>query len=146
MILKKTLQYSLYLVLFCVLLACNNQPKLEDTQMLNGYWEIEEVKKPNGQIVAFKFNENVDYIELENGEGFRQKTRPQFTGGYQSNGVQEAIKVLQQGDSLVLQYSTPQDSWQETLLQVAPEQFKVRNPQGIIYTYKKFEGYDYGEK
>src|SRR5690606_6245952 len=70
-------------ILLLMLLGCKKIAVAEaDLQYLNGYWEIAEVEFPDGSKKQYTVNPSVDFIKLNDGEGFRKKMQPKFDGTY----------------------------------------------------------------
>src|SRR5690606_33455022 len=106
---------------------------------LNGYWEIEKVTLKDGTTKEFSINTQVDYIYIDNGVGLRKKVVPTFDGNFKSTNNEETIEVTIANDSLHLLYTTPFDSWKETVLQADNEQLTVLTEDGNTYVYKRFD-------
>lgn len=137
------------LLLLCILfMSCDFSSPEEKIANLNGYWEIQNAEMPDGSSKEFRFSEMVDYIVVENNEGFRKKVRPQLGGTFIASDDKELLQVKVENDSINLYYTTPYNSWKETLLSSDEEEIVVKNQHGIIYTYKKFTPYssDYGQE
>lgn len=137
---------SLFLTL--ILVGCDTRSPQEKIENLNGYWEIELAQLPEGIEKEFRFSEMVDYIQVENNEGFRKKVRPQLGGKFITSEDRENFRIKVENDSINLYYSTPYNSWKETLLSSEENEIKILNQRGIIYTYKRFTPYatDYGQE
>lgn len=138
----------LLLVLIITTVACNRQSAEEKINNLNGYWEIKKADLPEGITKEFRFSELVDYIQVENGKGFRKKVRPQLGGSFITSEDRENFVVKVENDSINLYYTTPYNSWKETVILSEENDLKVINPRGIIYTYKRFIPYSstYGQE
>src|SRR5690606_20828499 len=106
---------------------------------ISGYWEIEEVTSAAGESKAFTMNMLVDYIEINNSEGFRKKVAPQPDGTFNITDDAEKIEVKTEKNQVQLLYSTPFDQWTETVLKADEHQLIVKNEDGIIYTYRRYE-------
>ncbi|MFD0976078.1 lipocalin family protein [Salinimicrobium gaetbulicola] len=139
-----------FLILFltCILLGCDTRSPEEKIENLNGYWEIKLAELPEGIKKEFRFSEMVDYIQVEENEGFRKKVRPQLGGTFITSEDRENFTVKVENDSINLYYTTPFNSWKETLLSSEENEIKILNQLGIIYTYKRFTPYstDYGQE
>ncbi len=129
----------LIILLAAVITSCNKQTAEEKLTNLNGYWEIEKVEFSRDSIKEFRMSENVDYFEIEDGIGFRKKVRPQYDGTYIVTEDEEKIEAKIENDSLNLYYSTPFDSWKETVLKAGEDKMSIKNNRGIIYHYKRFK-------
>ncbi|MCY2687318.1 lipocalin family protein [Salinimicrobium sp. TH3] len=129
------------------LISCNKSPQ-EKIDNLNGYWEITKAELPEGITKEFKYSEIVDYIKVDSTSGFRKKVRPQIDGGFITSNDEEIFRVKLENDSINLYYSTPYANWKETLLTSEEDKLVVLNPDGIIYTYKRFTPYsgNYGKE
>ena len=79
-------------VIFLVF-SCTSKVTKEEISKLNGYWEIQQVKMATGETKDYKVNETIDYFEIKNNIGFRQKVMPQFNGKFLTNGIKENIKI-----------------------------------------------------
>ena len=134
------------LIFFTV--SCNTRSPQDKIENLNGYWEIKLAELPEGITKEFRFSEIVDYIQVEENEGFRKKVRPQLGGTFITSEDRENFSVKIENDSINLYYTTPYNSWKETVLSSEENELKILNPRGIIYTYKRFTPYstDYGQE
>ena len=120
-----------------ILLSCNNNI---NTTQLNGYWEIESVTFANGQTKSYKFNETVDYIEVnENLVGFRKKLKPGINNTYYEVGKSEPLTLKVENDSLNIYYKTSFNSWKETVLKADKKQLKIITKNQSVYLYKRYK-------
>jgi hypothetical protein len=132
-----------FLVLFLV--SCDSNVKKEDLKKLNGYWEIKQVKFTTGKTKDYKINETIDYFELRQAQfdnklaGFRQKVMPQFDGKFQTNGIKENIKVVENDNSFFLEYNTKYGKWKEEIISIGDSILVLKNKENLEYTYKKFK-------
>ena len=133
----KNVPIVMFLVFF-TLTGCGNDPQ-DQKANLNGYWKIQHADTPYQKGKKYKFSENVDYIKVKNDTGFRAKVLPRLDGSVISNGVREQLSLSISQDSLRLNYKTPYDAWQETVIKADGEVLKVKNRRGFIYTYTKYE-------
>ncbi|WP_029037021.1 hypothetical protein [Salinimicrobium xinjiangense] len=131
-----------------LLLSCNTQSPEEQTENLNGYWEIKQADLPEGISKEFRFSELVDYIKVDSSAGFRTKVRPQLDGSFISSDDVEIFNIKVENDSINLYYSTPYAEWKETIISSEEDELVILNSDGIIYTYKRFTPYsgNYGEE
>ena len=131
---KKT-AIILFTTLFLV--ACGQKITLEETQKLNGYWEIEKVITPDGNEREYKISETIDYFEIKNDSGFRKKVMPQFDGKYLVNDKSEKIKIVTEEDKIYLNYATEYSTWKEEILEITDDKLVLKNASEIEYQYKK---------
>jgi hypothetical protein len=121
-----------------MLISCHSKVKKEELSKVNGYWEIKKVVQDNGETKDYKINETIDYFEVKNNLGFRQKVMPQFDGKYKTNGIQENIKIIDKDNEYYIEYATPYGKWQEQIVEVKDSTLILRNKDKIEYQYKRF--------
>ncbi len=119
------------------LMSCQEKVKREDVAKINGYWEIEKVSLPDGNEKNYKINETIDYFEVKNDSGFRKKVTPQFDGKYLVNDEYEKVKVMMEGEKVVLEYTTEYSKWKEEVLEVSDEKLVLKNAAEMEYEYKR---------
>ena len=129
----------LVLLFIMLLVSCHSNVKKEDIKKLNGYWEIKQVKFSTGKTKDYKINETIDYFELKSNKGFRQKVMPQFDGKFQTNGIKENIKVVENDNSFFLEYNTKFGKWKEEIITIQDSILVLKNKENLEYTYKKFK-------
>lgn len=119
------------------MISCNKTISETDIKQLNGYWEIEKAEMPDGEIKEYKINTIVDYFEIENNKGFRQKAMPQVNGEYLTNEVQESIEIVEIDGKTIMKYHTDFADWQEQLITISKDELVVQNEHDIKYYYKR---------
>lgn len=136
---NKTVFPLLFSCLLLLTFSCKQANPDEMISHISGYWEIEEVTSAEGEHKAFTVNMLVDYIEINQNEGFRKKVAPQPDGTFKITEDAEKIEVKTENNLVQLNYSTPFDQWKETVLKANENQLIVKNETGKTYTYKRFE-------
>jgi hypothetical protein len=134
-----------YLIILLATTSCGKQDLLTQKEKLGGYWEIKSVEMPDGNKKDFSFNSVLDFIEVSDENGRRTKVSPQLDGSFLTNGVAEKFEVRIEDDSLRLYYETPYDHWRETVLIATDSVLKIINRDLKIYTYKKFQKFNFTE-
>jgi len=130
----------LSIVLIIMFWACaDSSINKEDLHHLNGYWEISEVIFPDGSVKEYGINPNIDFIQVNDDQGYRKKMKPQFDGTYDTTKDVEGFQISNANESVILRYSTPLSEWEEKLVQLDSLSFSVTNQEGITYKYKRFE-------
>ena len=81
------------LLLFLSFLACSEKISVSDLNYINGYWEIEKVKFPDGESKEYVVNLTIDYFEYNNMKGFRKKVQPTFDGTYNTSSDAESFQI-----------------------------------------------------
>ncbi len=131
------MKYPIYLLLL-TLFSCGSQSPEEMKGYLNGYWEIEKVKLPDGSEKSFTISTTVDYFEVKGDSGVRKKVSPQLDGTFLTFEQNELFEVIIRNDSLILQYKTPYDQWEETVIKATETEFVVLNKDLKEYHYKPY--------
>ncbi|MGC4039651.1 MAG: hypothetical protein QM710_02330 [Flavobacterium sp.] len=132
--------------LFSVLLliSCQSDVTQESIRKLNGYWEIKQVELANGEKKDYKVNETVDYFEIKDNKGFRQKVMPQFDGTFRTNGIREEIKITGEKDKgFFIEYHTEYGKWKEQIISIEDSTLVLKNKENLEYTYKKFKPFSF---
>lgn len=132
------MKYSIYLLLL-TFVSCGSHPPEEMISHLNGYWEIERVKFPDGSEKKFTLSTTIDYLEVQGDSGVRKKVSPQLDGTFLTFDQNELFTILVRNDSLILAYKTPFDRWEETVIQAAPSKLVVINKDLKEYHYKPYQ-------
>ncbi|MDC7995553.1 lipocalin family protein [Altibacter sp. HG106] len=131
--------HNLLLCFFLVLfVSCGSEDPETMIPYIEGYWEIKEVTLDDGSVKSFRVNTTIDYIERTDREGFRKKLQPNLDGSFRTSNLAESFTLSISEDSLRMHYTTPYDSWTETVLQAEDSLLQVLNRDGKIYTYQKF--------
>lgn len=124
---------------FVLIVSCSKPIADEQLKYLNGYWEIKEVKAPDEQPKEYTANTVVDYFEIANRKGFRQKVSPQLNGSYQTNTVQETVEVVDSVGKTFIKYHTTYAKWVEELVELEENKMTVINENSIKYYYERFQ-------
>jgi len=131
---------NLFLSLFAAVLFVSCQEKQTETfdlNLLNGYWEIEQVTTADGLKKEYKMSEYIDFLEIKKDSGFRKKVTPQLDGTYLVNDSDEKIKIEKTAEGTYILYSTAYAKWREKIKTLTKIQLIVENDQNIQYQYKK---------
>ena len=131
--------------LFFLFIACASNNFDEQKAMVAGYWEIRSVEMADGSIKEFKVTTSVDYIEVRGDSGVRKKLMPKLDGSFTEFPTSESFKFVTSGDSLIMNYSTPFATWNETIVKATNEVLVTTNKDGKRFEYKRFEKMDLGE-
>jgi|SRR5690554_453121 len=132
----KKIVYTLFVAV--LLGSCSKNIAIEDIELLNGYWEINEVETPEGESKAFESNNHADYFQLNEMKGIRTKIVSQLDGTIQSNGLQENFMIKDSANALYLNYQTEFSKWTEKLERLNENELIIVTKNNIRYTYKRF--------
>ncbi len=137
------MNYKITYILFALfIISCEKYNPETQKQKLSGYWEIKNVKMPDGEKKKFDINTVVDYIEISGDTGTRTKVSPKLDGTFTTNGISEDFTLKIEEDSLRMYYKTPFDEWKETVIEAKDSTLIVKNRDNKIYTYSKFKKFD----
>ncbi len=128
--------FSKLLFISLIVSSCSKD-KIIDIKQLNGYWEIKEVTLSDGIHKNYPINTVIDYYELTDSIGQKQKLQPQFDGTYMVMSITEKISVSSENKKLYLNYNTPYSVWKDEIIELADSIFVIKNEENIIYTYKR---------
>lgn len=129
---------SIFISFLFFLVSCGSKVTEENLKDINGYWEIEQVKLPDGTEKDYSISTTIDHFEIDiEGKGFRQKVVPQMDGTYETNGVKETVVLKQEESIYWIEYKTEYASWKEQLLSIDKDHMIVKNANDIVYTYKR---------
>lgn len=119
------------------LISCNQKVTNEDIAKINGYWEIENVKLPNGDNKDYKINEAIDYFEVKDKKGFRKKVYPQLDGKYLVNDLKENVTITDSSGVYFVNYQTEYTKWKEQIVEIQDSVLVLKNKANLEYHYKK---------
>lgn len=120
-----------------VLVSCNQKITNEDIAKINGYWEIENVKLPDGKNKDYKINEAIDYFEIKDKKGFRKKVYPQLDGKYLVNDLKENVTITDSSGVYFVNYQTDYSKWKEQIIEIQDSVLVLKNKANLEYHYKK---------
>ncbi len=131
---KKLLLLSFFSFLF---VAC--KPKVSDADItkINGYWEIQKVELPKGGKKEYKVNETINFFQIKDNKGFRQKVMPQLDGTYLTNEIKEIISLSTVDGNYYINYSTNYGKWKEEILEIKDSVLVLINQENLEYHYKR---------
>ena len=127
------------LFLTFLIISCQTDVKKEDLSKLNGYWEIKQVTLADGETKDYKVNETIDFFEVKDNAGFRQKVMPQFDGTFKTNGIKESLKIFEVDNTYFIECKTDYGKWNEEIITIEDSTLVLKNKQNLVYTYKKFK-------
>ena len=122
-----------------LLVSCKQSITVKDVNKINGYWEIKKVVLKDGDNKDYKVNETIDFFEVKNDKGFRQKVMPQFDGTYKTNNIRETISISDENGNYFINYSTPYGKWKEEIIEIKDSTLVLKNKDELEYNYKRFQ-------
>ena len=119
--------------------SCSENPK-QYIQYLEGYWEIESVKKDNKTLKEYSISSSVDYFKvITDTTGFRKKVMPNLYGKYTVSQHNSSFKLRVENNKLHIIYELQQDTIIELVKYVSKTELILTNNRGFTYIYKPFE-------
>lgn len=126
-----------FFVLTSILISCKQNITSMDIAKINGYWEIQKVELPDGEDKDYKVNPTIDYFEVKNNKGFRQKVMPQFDGTYLTNNLKEMIQINEESGDFYINYTTQYGKWKEKIIEIKDSVLVLKNKEDLEYHYKR---------
>jgi hypothetical protein len=126
-----------------ILYSCAKPDPKEQIKYLDGYWSIEKAVLADGTEKEFTISATIDFIEVNEYSGIRKKVQPKLDGTFLTSTKAETFELKIEDDSLRVYYTTPFDSWKETVLKAKDSSLVVLNRDGKTYFYKKFVKFDF---
>jgi len=127
------------LLLFFCFLACSEKISVSDLNHINGYWEIEEVKFPDGESKEYDVNMTIDYFEYNDMKGFRKKVQPTFDGTFNTSSDAESFQINIRDGLYWMSYQNDLSSWEEQIIRITKTNMVVKNKEGMSYHYRRFQ-------
>ena len=127
------------IILFIFTLSCNKQINLD---FINGYWEIVSVSKNNQLIKEYPFGNAVDFFKIDSlNNGFRKKIKPKINGSFEITLHEIPISIKNNNNSYEIKYNSPGNQYVETINKLDQNRLIIKNSEGIMFSYKRFEKY-----
>lgn len=120
-----------------ILNSCKQSIKEADITKINGYWEIVKVELPEGGKKEYNVNPTIDFFEIKDNKGFRQKVMPQLNGKYLTNEVREEISVTNEDGDYFINYTTKYGKWKEEIIEIQDSVLVLKNKEELEYHYKR---------
>ena len=107
---------------------------------VEGYWEIEQVKKDGKIIKTFKVNTGIDYFKINTDRtGFRKKLKPNFQGTFETSEDVLNFKLKLKNNTLLLEYKDNDTTYSEEIVSASATALVLANTDGFEYHYKPYE-------
>ncbi|MGB5359503.1 hypothetical protein [Eudoraea sp.] len=126
------------LLSFICFLACSEKISVSDLNHISGYWEIKEVKFPDGESKEYDVNMTIDYFEYNNKIGFRKKVQPRFDGTYNTSNDAESFQIIERDGFFWMRYQNDLSSWEEQITEITKTNMVLKNKEGLSYHYRRF--------
>ena len=127
------------IILFFFTLSCNKQINLD---LINGYWEIVSVSKNNEFFKEYPFSNAVDFFIIDSlNNGFRKKIKPKINGSFEITLHEIPISIKNNNNSYEINYISAGNQYVETISKLDQDKLVIKNSEGMIFSYKRFEKY-----
>jgi hypothetical protein len=125
--------------LIIILSSCGQNPE-DYVQHLEGYWEIQQVKKDNQIIKEYKISTTVDYFEVnEDRTGFRKKVAPNLEGKFIVTQHESPFELKIEDNRLHIYYTVNNIEFKETIVKASEEELIITNQEQVLYIYKPYQ-------
>ena len=127
------------IILFFFIISCDKQINLD---LINGYWEIVSVSKNNEFIKEYPFSNAVDFFVIDSlNNGYKKKIKPKINGSFEITLHEIPISIKKNNNSYVIKYYSVGNQYVETINKLDQNILVIKNSEGIIFSYKRFEKY-----
>ena len=127
------------IILFFFIVSCEKQINLD---LINGYWEIVSVSKNNEFIKEYPFTNAVDFFIIDSlYNGYRKKIKPKINGSFEITLHEIPISIKNNNNSYEIKYYSAGNQYVETINKLDQNRLVIKNSEGIIFSYKRFEKY-----
>ena len=127
------------IILFFFIISCDKQINLD---LINGYWEIVSVSKNNEFIKEYPFSNAVDFFIIDSlNNGYRKKIKPKINGSFEITLHEIPISIKNSNNFYVIKYYSTGNQYTETISKLDQNRLVIKNSEGIIFSYKRFEKY-----
>ena len=123
------------LVFSVTIISCLKDNKIE---LLNGYWEIESVKKEGQIIRKYPFSNTIDYFYINNLEGYRKKVTSQSNGRFMVTLHQADLTISKEKGEYILRYPNRNKTYFESIKEIDSQQLIILDKEGYIYRYNRY--------
>jgi hypothetical protein len=131
---------QLSIILVCILqYSCGDPITKEDLTFLDGYWEIKQVKFPNGDTKTYEMNGTIDYIEVTGTKGYRKKVQPIIDGSFQTSDDAEYFTIMERDGAFIMVYESTMAVWEEEIRSIKETELELVNEEQITYIYERFQ-------
>jgi len=129
------LKKIILLVFSVTIISCLEDNKIE---LLNGYWEIESVKKEGQLIRKYPFSNTVDYFYINELEGYRKKVTSQSNGRFMVTLHQADLTISKENGEYILRYPDRNKTYFESIKEIDSQQLIILDKEGYIYRYNRY--------
>lgn len=124
-----------FIVLLIILYSCSGDNNIE---ILNGYWEIQSVKKGGTLIKKYPFSNTVDFFYIKDLEGYRKKVTPRSDGRFMVTLHQANLNVTKENGEFILRYLNKSTTYFEKIKKIDSQQLIILDKEGYIYKYNRY--------
>ena len=127
------------IILLFFIISCNKQINID---LINGYWEIVSVSKNNEFVKEYPFSNAVDFFIIDSlNNGYRKKIKPKINGSFEITLHEIPISIKNSNNFYEIKYYSTGNQYTETISKLDQNRLVIKNSEGIIFSYKRFEKY-----
>ena len=128
------------IITLLIFISCKKEISINDTQKLNGYWDITKVVDKNNKVTEYKVNNTIDYYFVDkNNKGFRKKATLDFSGKYKTNNIKDFISIEKKDEDIVIKTNATLNNWEDTIIKITSKELVLKNKSGTFFYYKKHQ-------
>ena len=124
-----------FIILLIILYSCSVDNNID---ILNGYWEIQSVKKEGQLIKKYPFSNTIDYFYVKDLEGYRKKVTPQSDGRFMVTLHQANLNITKENGEFTLRYLNKNKTYFEKIKKIDSQQLIILDKEGYIYKYNRY--------
>ena len=124
-----------FIFIINIIYSCSVENNIET---LNGYWEIESVKKEGQLIKKYPFSNTIDFFYIEGLKGYRKKVNPQSDGRFMVTLHKADLSISKEKGKFTLKYLNKSESYFERIVEIDSQQLIILDKEGYIYKYNRY--------
>ena len=124
-----------FIFIINIIYSCSVENNIET---LNGYWEIESVKKEGQLIKKYPFSNTIDFFQIEGLKGYRKKVNPQSDGRFMVTLHKADLSISKEKGEFTLKYLNKSESYFERIVKIDSQQLIILDKEGYIYKYNRY--------
>ena len=98
--------------------------------------------KNNEFIKEYPFSNAVDFFIIDSlNKGYRKKIKPKINGSFEITLHEIPISIKNNNNSYEIKYYSTGNQYVETISKLDQNRLVIKNSEGIIFSYKRFEKY-----
>jgi hypothetical protein len=126
----------LLITVVVLLMGCSPSP---DINQLEGYWQIQKVVFPDGEVKEYPLSLQMDYFDIQDSTGTKFRVNYKNTNTYVNNGSPVNFTWSHSDGELVLTFEEESRSYQQVVEELGSEALILEHEDGKEYYYTKHQ-------